>query len=179
VTGLRRYGLLITLLIVCTALWAGLYGRAVQDSRALAYRLDVPRIALNLAIVTGLPLSVAWTIVTMKWRSLLLACAATGTMLAFCFFAAANTENLGYTVEWVLYFWFRRGDIVQLNSLLHLGGETIISYYAASTVLQSSLSIPNKLLYLAYGELIPLAVAGMGLLTRRLARRFRFIPAHR
>jgi hypothetical protein len=176
---LRRPRLLVTLLIVCTVLWAWLYGKAVCDSRELGYRPDVPRAALNLAIVTGLPLSVVWTIAAVKRRNVLLACAATGTMLALCFFFAANTETLGYTAEYVFFGWYHQGDIVMLNPLLHLGGGTVISYYAAGTVLQSSMSIPNQLLYLAYGELIPLAVAGMGLLTRRLARRFRFIPAHR
>jgi uncharacterized membrane protein YjfL (UPF0719 family) len=174
---LRRHGLLVKLLIVCTILWAGLYGKALWDSSGLVYSPDMPRTALNLAIVTGLPLSAAWAVAAVKRGNILLACAATGTMLALCFFFAANTENLGYTIEYVPYIWHSRGYVVRLNPFLHLGGGTLVGYIAMDTAFQNSMSIPNQLLYLAYGELISLAVAGLGLLTRKLAHHFRFIPA--
>jgi hypothetical protein len=173
---LRRPGLLVKLLIVCTVLWAGLYGKALWDSSELIYRSGVPHAALNLAIATGLPLSAAWTIAAMKRRNLLLACAATGTIVALCFFFAANTVNLGYTIEYAVYGWYSRGNFLRLNPLLHLGGGVFISFSAADIAFHSSMLIKNQLLYLAYGELIPLAVAGIGLLTRKLARHLHLVP---
>ena len=60
-----------------------------------------------------------------KQRSILLACVATGVVLAFGFLIAANTPNLGYMRLYLVFSAHGGSECWGLNSLLHLGGGNL------------------------------------------------------
>lgn len=143
----------IVVLFVITMFWEGIFYLSAQEytewslARERPYQVwDKGRVML----FSGFILYSVWTAIAIAKRNVKIIVAIAGIIIAFCFFFAANTENIGYAVEEYAGF-DHAGYELTLNPLLHLGGGSIESKFGDPKVYAylSSMSVRNLLLYLS------------------------------
>jgi hypothetical protein len=167
-------------LLIGTIVWAALFWISIEEY-AIYYeaKRNLPYQAWNgglFFLIIGFMLFSTWAIAGVVKRNIQIGIALTGIVIAFAFFVAAQTENIGYSLEPIF-----TGDggyyIVSLNPFLHLGGGRVkgvagLSFYARL----SSMSMRNLILYLVYGESISFSLMGIFLLTNKyLLKKHRFL----
>jgi hypothetical protein len=126
-------------------------------------------------IITGFGLLVLWIILSVKRRSVRIGAFIAGLLIAFCFFTAANTKNIGwYEVGFYLDTHFDRGggEVVALNPFLHLQTDADIASDYFRNPLQytyhNSLLPFNMLIYFVYGEAISFSLLFLFTMLRRI-----------
>jgi hypothetical protein len=143
---------------------------SVEESRA--YReahSDRPFLLLTIALFF------IWSVLFLTWaeigiikRDLPICATLAGIAIAFVFFIAAITKNIGYSYDYMPNVSGRLFYTESLNPLLYLGGGTTTG--SVSPILYpelSAISIGNLILYLAYGESISFSLMGFYLLTKK------------
>jgi hypothetical protein len=144
---------------------------SVEESRA--YREahpDRPFLLLTIALFSiGSVLFLTWAGIGIIKRDLPICATLAGIAIAFVFFIAAMTENIGYSIEYMATIWGGGAYTESLNPLLYLGGGTVTDSAVGSILypLLSAMSIGNLILYLAYGELISFSLMGFYLLSKK------------
>jgi hypothetical protein len=159
-------------LLIVTIVWAVISSIGIEEFRGYRAESDKPTPLWIVGLVfSGIMLFSTWAISGVVKKNLQICVALIGIAIAFVFFIAAITENIGYFFyTGVSHIGGGGYSIYNLNPFLHLGGGTIEAriigdplFYAT----QSSLSIGNLILYLTYGESISFSLMGTYLLTKK------------
>jgi len=144
------------ILLLITFIWTGIYFYTKYLHDGNGYRGDYPYQVTDIGhsmILSGFMLIGTWIIFAIKERNIYIGTALIGLGVAFGFFVLANTENIGYTIEYFSSF-DGGGCIIKLNPFLHIGSVIEERKLCVVAVEISSRSIRNILLYLFYGELL-------------------------
>jgi ABC-type cobalt transport system substrate-binding protein len=164
-------------LFIVTIVWAVLFLISIEEFRTFYQFNSAEPILMSIPgwgswlLSIGIFLFLAWIISGVVKRNLSLCIALIGIVIAFGFFMAAITRDIGYSFDYVATIqelsvppayeiWF--------NPLLHLGGGTIVGTGEPYSIpLLNAMSIGNLVLYLVYGELISFSPMGFYLLSKK------------
>jgi hypothetical protein len=161
------------ILIVFSVAWGVFFGLSLEQYRQWEYAEEMPYGVFDFGrvmIISGLGLLALWIILDIKRRSVRVGAFIAGLFIAFCFFMAAKTQNIGWFVADIFFSHIGGGEIIALNPFLHIGGgsTSAYDYGIPDYVYRSSLAPLNMLIYFIYGEAIAFALLFLSIRLKRL-----------